>query len=108
MLYLNILLIGVICVCIVDISGFIESLKYGLSWILTRGKLPTTNYRLKPIDCSLCCSFWSGLIYLIVTSNLSIMNLVVVLLVSISTPLILETIYFLQDTYINLLKYLKK
>ena len=61
----NLFLISVICVLIIDLSGFIDSLKYGLSKLLTKNKLASIDYRLKPIDCSLCMSFWISLIYIL-------------------------------------------
>jgi hypothetical protein len=65
---LDLICIWFICVLVIDISGFIDSIKYGLSYLLTKGKIPTTDYRLKPIDCSLCATFWCGLIYVLVTN----------------------------------------
>lgn len=72
MVILNLFLIALICVFIVDISGAIDSLKSGLKWLLTKGKMKDSNYRLKPIDCSLCCTFWASMIYLLVIGQFTL------------------------------------
>lgn len=69
---LSLLLIQVIVVFIVDISGAIESLKSGLKWLLTKGKMSSSNYILKPFDCSLCCTWWTCLIYLLCVGKFTI------------------------------------
>ena len=65
MILLKLLCIQLICVLIIDISGFIDSVKWGVSKWLTKGKIQTTDYRIKPFDCSLCMTWWSCLIYMI-------------------------------------------
>lgn len=62
---LNLIFIWIIAVIVIDISGIMDSVKYGLSRFLTKGKIPTTDYRIKPFDCSFCMNFWTGLVYLI-------------------------------------------
>lgn len=69
---LSLLLIQVIVVFIVDISGAIDSLKSGLKWLLTKGKMSSSDYRLKPFDCSLCCTWWTCLIYLLCVGKFTI------------------------------------
>ena len=75
---LNLLIIQFITVFIVDISGVVDSIKTGIKWILTKGKMKDSDYRLKPLDCSTCMTFWSGLIYLICTSEFTFINLAIV------------------------------
>lgn len=93
----NLFYIAVICVCVIDISGFVNSLKSFITRILTNGKLSSSNFTLKPFDCSLCMTFWSGLIYLFVVNNVSILNIMILLLISISTPLIQDVIRTMID-----------
>jgi hypothetical protein len=93
----NLFYIAVICVCVIDISGFVNSLKSFITRILTNGKLSSSNFTLKPFDCSLCMTFWSGLIYLFVVNNVSILNMMILLLISISTPLIQDVIRTMID-----------
>lgn len=75
---LNLLIIQFITVFIVDISGVVDSIKTGIKWILTKGKMKDSDYRLKPFDCSICMTFWSGLIYLICTSEFTFINIAIV------------------------------
>lgn len=96
----NLFYIAVICVCVLDISGFVNSLKSFITRLLTNGKLRGYNVRcftLKPFDCSLCMTFWSGLIYLFIVNNVSILNIMILLLISISTPLIQDVIRTILD-----------
>ena len=65
MVIVNLILIAIIVVFIVDISGAIDSLKSGIKWVLTKGKMNGSDYRLKPLDCSVCTNFWCSLIFLL-------------------------------------------
>ena len=103
---LNLFLISVICVIVIDISGFVDSLKSGIKRILTKGVLSDPNYSLKPIDCSFCMNFWVGLIYLLVSGTFTIWMLTYVLLLSVMTPVMRDVIYLVRDTMIKILKYL--
>lgn len=100
MVILNLFLITFIVVFIVDVSGAVDSLKSGLKWVLTKGKMSHSDYRLKPFDCSLCTSFWIGLIYLLCTSNFTIPYITCVCLLSASTGL-LKDIWFLCEDIIK-------
>lgn len=69
---LDLLLIQCIIVFITDISGITHYIKKWI-WKYLRG---TTNYppsfELHLVECSLCQTWWIGLIYLIITHNISI------------------------------------
>lgn len=72
MILINVFLITAIVCFIVDISGFVDSVKSGM-WRLIMGKdREFQDFRLPPIDCSLCCSFWSGLIYILCIGQFNI------------------------------------
>lgn len=56
---LELLLITTIICFIIDISGIIESIEWWLSkWLKVNCKIP------KPFSCSLCMSFWIGIIWI--------------------------------------------
>lgn len=103
MIYLNLLLIAVIVVIIIDISGIIEDIKSKISKMLTKGKIDKTDYRIKPFDCSFCMNFWTGLIFIIVTGQFSILLLAYILLLSVLTPVIKETILLIKDTILKII-----
>lgn len=61
---LELLLLTVIVCFVVDISGFIDTIKNLIwKWVFN-GKREYREFRLKPLDCSLCMSFWIGLIWI--------------------------------------------
>lgn len=56
---LDLFLITIIICFIIDISGIIESIEWWLSkWLKVNCKIP------KPFSCSLCMTFWMGLIWI--------------------------------------------
>lgn len=71
MIYFNILMISLIFIFIIDISGFIQSIENKISkWINVKNcEIP------KPFSCSLCMTFWTGLVYLLLHSELTLFNI---------------------------------
>lgn len=96
---LSLLLIQVIVVFIVDISGAIDSLKSGLKWLLTKGKMNSSNYILKPFDCSLCMTWWCSLIYLLCVGKFTIPYIAFAAFQCSFCAQIKDTIYMLGDLY---------
>ena len=92
MSYLKLFEITVIVVIIVDISGFIDSIKSFVGKVLH-----INNVNLKPLDCSLCMTFWVSMAYLIYANELSITTLMFSLLISVMTPVIQDLIYLIRD-----------
>ena len=92
MSYLKLFEITVIVVIIVDISGFIDSIKSLIGKVLG-----INNVSLKPLDCSLCMTFWVSMAYLIYANELSITTLMFSLLISVMTPVIQDLIYLIRD-----------
>lgn len=103
MILLKLLCIQLICVLIIDISGFIDSVKWSVSKWLTKGKIPTTDYRIKPFDCSLCMTWWSCLIYMICIGQVSVFLLAYILFLSIMTPVAKEIIVLIRDICIKVI-----
>ena len=92
MSYLKLFEITVIVIIIVDISGFIDSIKAFIGKVLH-----INNVSLKPIDCSFCLNFWVSMAYLVITNELSITAVMVALLLSTMTPIIKDAIYLIRD-----------
>ena len=83
MIYIKLLIIQLIIVFIVDISGFIED---GIEPMLSRVfKMKNAKLR-KPLNCSLCLTTWIGLLYLLVTWQISIYTIGYVFLLAMMTP----------------------
>lgn len=108
MVLINLILIACIVVIIVDISGVIDSIKSGLKWLLTRGKMNSSDYRLKPIDCSFCMNFWSGIIYLLVIGELTFYYVAFILLLSCFTGVIKDAILLMRDIFITIINWIYK
>ena len=92
MTYLKLIEITVITVIVIDISGFIDSIKEFIGKMLN-----ISNVRLKPFDCSFCLNFWTSMAYLICVDELSLTTLMVSLLLSVMTPAIQDLIYLIRD-----------
>lgn len=64
---IDLILLQVIIVFIIDLSGIIPNIKNTISSYLTKDKIKSSNFSIKPFDCSLCMMHWVGLIYIICT-----------------------------------------
>ena len=105
---LNLLIIQFITVFIVDISGVVDSIKTGIKWILTKGKMKDSDYTLKPLDCSLCLTFYGGLIYLICTSEFTFINIAIVCALSALTMETKNLILLVKDLISTIYKIIYK
>lgn len=92
MSYIDLFEISIIVVIIVDISGFIDSIKTLIGKVLG-----INNVKLKPFDCSFCVNWWVSLVYLLITNELTITAVMVTLLLSTLTPIIKDSIYLIRD-----------
>lgn len=108
MIVFKLFLIAFIIVYIVDISGAVDSLKTGLKWLITKGKMKDNNYTLKPFDCSLCLTFWVGLIYLLIIRKFTLPYIAVVCLLSAFSNILKNTILLLEDLFIKLQRVIYK
>lgn len=108
MVILDLILMAAIVVFIVDISGAVDSLKSGLKWILTRGKMNNSDYRLKPIDCSVCMTFWSGIVYLLIVNEFTLPYLAFVCLLSCFSEVIKSSILLVEDVLIKIIQWIYK
>lgn len=68
---LNLLLLQLITVFVVDLSGVMTHIKRWI-WRWLKGEKPYKDFGFKPFDCSLCSTWWAGLIYLLITHSFTI------------------------------------
>ena len=101
MLVLQILMIDVIICFIIDISGIIDTFK-GWLWKWLFKDKTYREYRLKPFDCSMCSCFWVGLIWLVVQSNFTLFNVMVVCLFSAMSEQITNMIIIIRQSVARL------
>lgn len=92
-MFLNLLLIQVILVIITDLSGFPED---GLKPLLRR-ITGSPGEPSKIFTCSLCQTNWLGLLYLILTGNLSLLNYAFVLFLAFMTPVTGSLLFLIRD-----------
>ncbi len=103
---IDILLIAVICVIIIDLSGITDSIKSALKRIVTKGRMSDPNYSLKPIDCSFCITFWTGLIYMLITHSLTLWMTAYLLCICVMTPVIKDILILIKETLLKIIRYL--
>lgn len=101
----NLFLIAFIAVFIIDYSGFIQEMDSLLTKAL-KSKIPL--HIPKPFSCSLCTTFWAGVIYLLCTGSLSLINLSYLGIVCFLTPEILSIIYFVKDLVNKLFDWIER
>ena len=92
---LDLLLITLIIVFIIDISGVIDSIEQALSkWLKGKVRIP------KPFSCSLCSAWWVGLIYLLCLRQFTLVNIAIVALFAILTPVFSTFMVLVRETLI--------
>ena len=75
----------IISVLVIDISGFVHSIKAAIGKYLG---ISPNSFRIKPFDCSFCMTFWISMIYLLVVGRFTLVNIAIVLLLCcLTTPL---------------------
>ena len=75
----------IISVIVIDISGFVHSIKAAIGKFLG---ISPNSFRIKPFDCSFCMTFWTSIIYLLVVGRFTLLNIAIVLLLCcLTTPL---------------------
>lgn len=87
------MIITICVVFIVDISGVIDSIKGFLS--LWSGK---NILHLKPFDCSLCMTFWVGLVYILCYHSLTLENILLLCLCSSVSSIIADVYTLILET----------
>lgn len=76
MTYLNLLILTALICFIEDVSGFVQSIKKIVVKRMTGTTLADPSFvSVKPFDCSLCMTWWTGIAYLLICKELTIINL---------------------------------
>jgi len=106
--YLNILLITIIICFIVDCSGFTNTWKGFILKLMKLDKNKTDAISLKPFDCSLCLSFWSSIIYLIITNSFSLILFAYSCIIALISSNISEFLFWIKDFLVTIQNLLRK
>lgn len=103
--FLDLIAIQVTLVFITDISGVVPNILKAISRALTHGKVETTEIRYTHIlKCSLCQTWWCGLLYLILTHTLSLPWVAVVGFLAYMSKHICSLYWLVDEKLNNLLK----
>lgn len=95
---INLFILTCIIVFIIDLSGFVDEMVKRLYYKYIKvGDYHTLIPKLKPLTCSLCLSFWVGLIYLLITSQFTITMLGYVCLLAFLSPIIGDILVMIKD-----------
>ena len=104
---LNLFLLSCMVVFVIDLSGFVDEIVSRLyKKYVGAGDYHHILPKLKPFSCSLCSTFWAGIIYLLITHSFTIPYVAYVCLLAFLTPVtgdILMTIKDMLTRLINLL-----
>ena len=110
LIIVNIILLAMIIVFIVDLSGSIEHLVKPIVKHLLHIP-PQKDITLPLIECSLCCTWWAGLIYVCCISitntftfNQFLILVSVLSLVSFLTPVIKDILVLIKDLIIRFIE----
>lgn len=94
----NLLVITFIIVFIIDLSGIIDELEKMIAkWLkVTKVHIP------KPFSCSLCSTWWLGLLYLIIIGQFTIPYIGYVALLAYLTPVWMNVLIALKELLIKI------
>lgn len=101
---LELFLISTLMVMIIDISPLIKDMEEFLERYLRVNKARVP----KPFSCSLCMTFWSGLAYIILKGEPTLLNVTLTMLFAVLTPATGDLIYALRDLAIRIIRKLDK
>ena len=98
MILIKLLIIQFIIVFIIDLSGVIDELEKMIAkWL----KVPKVRIP-KPFSCSLCSTWWIGIIYLIVMGQFTILMLGYVALLAYLTPVSYNFLIMIKEALIKI------
>lgn len=102
----DLIMIAAIIVFIVDNSGFVPNIKGAISGWLTGGKIKNKYWSVKPFDCSLCLTFWVGLIYLFCTHQFCLVGVLCVCLAAYLTTYINDLYHAFASLWAKIMQYI--
>lgn len=103
MTILNLFIISIIWVLILDLSGFARTIDKTLYKIFYPKRPYREDAHFKPFDCSLCMTWWTGLLYLLITHTLSLLNIAILLVFAWSTTMEKDIFILIKDLVTKLL-----
>lgn len=96
---IDLFIITAIIVFVIDLSGVMDSIYNWLrKWLKT-----TKELQIKPFDCSLCMTHHILLLYLLITSQFTLINYLVVCMLSFFTPVFKDIMLLTKDLAIKII-----
>ena len=92
--FAGLLTIQVIMVLLIDVTGVVEDLLTPLVRWITGAKVGSIG---RPLSCSLCMTFWTGVIWLLCTGHFGLVNLMLLLLLACTTNITLTLFHLVTD-----------
>lgn len=90
---IDLFLITLIIVFIIDISGFVDEMETILSkWLKGKARVP------KPFSCSLCMTWWTGLIYLLIIGEFTLLWIATVALFAFLSGVLATLLICIRET----------
>ena len=99
---INCLLITIFFVIVIDQLHFVDDITSVISGWMTNGKIKKP-IQLKPFTCSTCMSWWTNLIYIIITNQFSIPMILYIVVLSWGTPIINSILSFVINAVLKLI-----
>lgn len=103
MVILNLFIISVIWVLILDLCGFARTIDKTMYKIFYPGRPFREDAHFPPFSCSLCMTWWTCLIYLIVVNALTLPYIALSLLFAWLTTIEKDVLIFAKDLITKLL-----
>lgn len=97
MYLIKLIQISVVICYLIDLSGIIQTIKHHIWKKLFKGIGRPEDIKLKPFDCTLCSTWWAGIILMLATSNFTLVNLMITALVSYFSKHITEILLIIND-----------
>ena len=70
-IYFDLLFLAIVVVFVVDLSGFTDTWLGWLSKFTRRFGYPPVK-ELRPFSCSLCMTWWTGILYVLIRNNFTL------------------------------------
>ena len=103
MMFLKLLIINLVVILVIDISGFITTFKHKLSRLLTKDKISTTEFRMRPFDCSFCMTFWCLLAYVVYTQQFTFITVFYIVVITHFTDVTKQVLLLLKDIAVKII-----
>ena len=104
MTYIEILQLELIMIFLLGLSGSVHNLIYPLIQRMLRTH---RSIEIKLLECELCYSFWTGIIYLLVTQQFTITMMLYVCLISYMAPIFKDILWMIKELIIRFLNLIK-